>query len=222
MRSREHDDRLLSRNEQTRSWTAPVPDFTVMPRVGTEPSSKAGWYDSSRSSRGAESRIRVEWDTRDSVNNRLWADTMAAGAKTVTSAMLAEHQSAGAETMMPSAGRQDYRHYHESSAHIGAPMRVAAGGAATGLPGMLERPGIPRAGVWFDTAAMDTSNAIRDVRGVIRENNMGRGDDAAARIQERVFQNQWMTPDTLRTIVDARLGAAESLRPRQDDWRKPV
>jgi hypothetical protein len=86
---------------------------------------------------------------------------------------------------------------------------------------MLERPGIPRAGVWFDTSAMDTSNAIRDVRGVIRENNMGRGDDAAARIQERVFQNQWMTPDTLRTIVDARLGAAESLRPRQDDWRVP-
>ena len=66
---------------------------------------------------------------------------------------------------------------------------------------------------------MDNQNAIRDVRGVIRENNLGRGDDVAARLEQRTFQNQWMTPDTLRTIVDARLGAAEALRPSHDDWR---
>ena len=196
----------MGRNEQTRSWAAPLPDLTVLPRVGAEP------------------RIRAEWDTRDSLNHRLWADTMATGAKAVTSAMLLAHPSAGAETMMPSAGRQDYRHYHESGRpesgpHVGAPMAPARGGLATGLPGMLERPGVPKAGAWYDTSAMDSFNAIRDVRGVIRENNLGRADDAAARIQERTFQNQWMTQDTLRTIVDARLGAAEALRPQSDDWR---
>jgi hypothetical protein len=210
MRAREHDSRLTGRTEQTRSWAAPMPDFTVLPRVGDAP------------------RIRIEWDTRDTLNHRLWADNMASGPKAVTSAMLAAHPSAGAETMMPSAGRQDYRHYHPSGTDaigvggtgaIGAPMRPAAGGLATGLPGMLERPGMPRAGAWFDTSQMDSQNAIRDVRGVIRENNLGRGDDVAARIQERVFQNQWMTPDTMRTIVDSRLGAAEALRPSQDDWR---
>jgi hypothetical protein len=69
---------------------------------------------------------------------------------------------------------------------------------------------------------MDTSNTIRDVRGVVRENNHGRADDVAARLEQRTFQNQWMTPDTLRTIVDARLGAAAALRPTQDDWRSDV
>lgn len=190
-----------------------MPDFTVLPRVGEAP------------------RIRMEWDTRDTINHRLWADNMATGAKAVTSTMLSEHPSAGAETMMPSAGRQDYRHYHPSGTDaigvggtgaIGAPMRPAAGGLATGLPGMLERPGMPRTGAWYDHSQMDNQNAIRDVRGVIRENNLGRGDDVAARLEQRVFQNQWMTPDTLRTIVDARLGAAEALRPSHDDWRAGV
>lgn len=205
-RESEHDARLLGRNEQTRSWAAPLPDLTVMPRVGPAP------------------RVRVEWDTRDSLNHRLWADNMASGAKAVTSTMLAAHPTAGAEAMMPSSGRQDYRHYHESGrpetgAHIGAPQRSARGGIETGLPGMLERPGIPKAAAWFDPAAMDTSNAIRDVRGVVRENNGGRGADVAARLEQRTFQNQWMTPDTLSTIVEARLGAAAALRPQSDDWR---
>jgi hypothetical protein len=206
MRAREHDSRLTGRTEQTRSWAAPMPDFTMLPRVGEAP------------------RIRMEWETRDTLNHRLWADTMATGAKTVTSAMLATHQSAGAETMMPSAGRQDDRHYHQTesdTAPIGPPLRSARGGASTGLPYMLERPGIPRAAAWFDPAQMDTTNTIRDVRGVVRENNGGRSDDVAARLEQRTFQNQWMTPDTLRTIVDARLGAAEALRSAQDDWRQP-
>jgi hypothetical protein len=186
-----------------------MPDFTVLPRVGEAP------------------RIRVEWGTRDTLNHRLWADTMATGAKAVTSAMLAAHPTAGAETMMPSSGRQDYRHYHESGGvdiggHIGPPMRPARGGLATGLPGMLERPGIPKAAAWIDTSALETTNAIRDVRGVIRENNGGCGDDVAARLEQRTFQNQWMTGDTLRTIVDARLGAAAALRPQSDDWRAGV
>lgn len=205
-RESDHDTRLLGRNEQTRSWAAPLPDLTVMPRVGTQP------------------RIRMEWDTRDSINNRLWADTMATGAKNVTSAMISAHPSAGAERMMPAAGRQDQRHYHESGrpetgAHVGAPLRQARGGLETGLPGMLERPGIPKAATWFDPASMDTHNAIRDTRGVVRENNGGRSDDVAARLEQRAFQNQWMTTDTLRTIVDARLGAAVALRPQSDDWR---
>lgn len=208
-RQTEHDARLMGRNEQTRSWAAPLPDLSVLPRVGEAP------------------RIRVEWDTRDSLNHRLWADTMATGAKAVTSAMLAEHPTAGAATMAPSSGRQDYRHYHESGRpesgpHVGRSMAPARGGLATGLPYMLERPGIPKAGAWFDTAAQDTFNAARDVRGVVRENNGGRADDVAARLEQRTFQNQWMTPDTLQTIVEARLGAAAALRPQSDDWRSGV
>lgn len=208
-REAELDSRLMGRNEQTRSWAAPLPDLTVMPRVGPAP------------------RVRVEWDTRDSLNHRLWADTMATGAKAVTSTMLLAHPTAGAETMMPAAGRQDYRHYHESGrpetgGHVGAPQHPARGGLETGLPGMLERPGIPKAAAWFDTSAMDTHNAIRDVRGVVRENNGGRGDDVAARLEQRTFQNQWMTPNTLQTIVEARLGAAAALRPQSDDWRAGV
>lgn len=92
--NREHDVRIQGREAQTRSWAAPIPDppkFDI--RDGT--------------------RQRMEWDTRETINNRLWSDTMTAGPKMVMSAMLASHPTRGAETMNPVTSRDDHRPYRD-------------------------------------------------------------------------------------------------------------
>jgi hypothetical protein len=92
--NREHDVRIQGREEQNRSWAAPIPvppKFEI--RDGT--------------------RQRMEWDTRETINNRLWSDTMTAGPKMVMSAMLAAHPTRGAETMNPVTSRDDHRPYRD-------------------------------------------------------------------------------------------------------------
>jgi hypothetical protein len=208
MRATQHDSRLSAREAQSRSWAAPLPDFTALPRVGEGP------------------RIRMEWETRDTMNSRLWADLQVTGPKAVTSAMLAAHPTAGAEAWMPSAGRLDRRSYGESVAGAEAVRWTSAGsvGGPAGvgfdhMPGIQPRPVVPAAGAW--TAGVDPTgpNAARELRGVVKEELGGRGEDAAGRMMERSFQNQWMSREDQQRIVGAQLAAAEALRPAVDDFR---
>lgn len=212
MRAAQHDSRLLEREAQSRSWAAPMPDFTVLPRVGAEP------------------RTRLEWETRDTMNNRLWADLQATGPKAVSSGMLAEHPTAGAEPWMPSAGRLDRRSFgvtpivEEVGGQHGiwqstAPIGGAQGVGFAHMPGVLERPTPPGHGAW--TTGMDAAGfgAVREMRGVIKETLSGRAEDSAGRVAERLFQNQWMTREDQQRIVGAQLAAAEALRPGSDDYR---
>jgi hypothetical protein len=208
MRATQHDARRSARGEQDRSWAAPLPDFTALPRVGEGP------------------RVRMEWETRDTMNSRLWADLQVSGPKAVTTAMLAAHPTAGAEAWMPTAGRLDRRSYGEAAAGAEA-VRWPSGGAIGGpggvgfshMPGVLERPGLPAAGAW--TAGVDSAgpNAARELRGVVKEDIGGRGEDAAGRMMERSFQNQWMSRTDQQRVVGAQLAAAEALRPTVDDFR---
>ncbi len=208
MRSAQHDSRLTAREAQNRSWAAPLPDFTALPRVGEGP------------------RIRMEWETRDTMNSRLWADMQASGPKAVTSAMLAAHPTAGAESWMPAAGRLDRRSYGESAAVAEAVRWVGAGsvGGPAGvgfghMPGVQERPVVPRMEAWLAGVDAAAPNAAREVRGVVKEELGGRGEDAAGRMMERSFQNQWMTREDQQRIVGSQLAAAEALRPAVDDFR---
>ena len=62
----------------------------------------------------SEYRQRLEWETRDTMNQRMLADTFATGAKVITPAMLAAHPTQGAWVMNPSASRQDQRPYNRA------------------------------------------------------------------------------------------------------------
>lgn len=212
MRATQHDARRSAREEQSRGWAAPLPDFTVLPRVGEAP------------------RTRLEWDTRDTMNNRLWADMEVTGPKAVTSAMLAAHPTAGAEAWMPTAGRLDRRSYvgwgDPTESHHGVwgaagttPVGGAQGVGFSHMPGAQERPTVPAYGAW--TMGVDAAgvNAAREMRGVVKETMAGREEDASARASERLFQNQWMTRDDQQRIVGTQLAAAEALRPAVDDFR---
>jgi len=201
MRGAQHEQRRMDRESQTRSWAAPLPDFTAMPRVGSEP------------------RTRVEWDTRDTMNSRMWADTLSSGPHDVTAAMLAAHPTAGAHAAMPSSGRQDERPYGESAANH---WMVPGTPASLRMPGVQERPNAPPHSVfqnsWFSGVPVD-GDVSREMRGVVKETNVGRSMDAAGRYMERTFQNQWMPSEVRQGIVAAQLKAAEALRPTSDDYR---
>jgi hypothetical protein len=205
MYGRQTDQRLLDREAQTRGWTAPVPDVTAVPRMGSEP------------------RIRLEWDTRDTANNRLWANMVDTGAKEVTTAALAAHPTAGASPMMPSAARQDFREYGTGARWEGVVGAALAAPPDPRVAGVRTRPVEPPGSLFqnawmngFDVEGGDTS---RELRGVVREDLAGRSEDSAGRILERTFENQWMSPATRAAVLHSQMDAAARLRPQQDDWR---
>jgi hypothetical protein len=194
------DQRLLDREAQTRGWAAPLPDFTVMPRAN-EPI-----------------RQRVEWDTRDTMNNRLWSDMQVTGPKAVTATMLAQHPTAGANPMMPTAGRQDPRSYVTGPSYFPDAQPIRPGEARQ------KRPQLPPQSLYQNAWTTDLDidgdhrNVAREVRQVVTEENYWRNEDAGARIMERTFQHQWIPQQVTNHIVNSQLDAAERLRPTQDDY----
>ncbi len=194
--------RLLDREAQTRSWAAPLPDFAAMPRY-TEPA-----------------RMRAEWDTRDTMNHRLWSDTMSAGAKAVTPTMLAHHPTQGVDMNMPAVSRQDPRSY------VTGPVYYPDAPAIRPGEQIQQRPMVPARSMFQNawTTELDMEghapNMAREMRAVVKEENRFRMEDSSARMMDRMFQHQWNLPAP--TNLQEQLQAAEALRPKQDDYRVPM
>lgn len=191
-----------ARELQNRSFAAPLPDLSRLPRVGDTP------------------RMRVEWDTRDTMNNRLWSDLQVTGPLAVTSAALAAHPTGGAQITEPSLARQDVRGY--SAAGFGASSYFPDTPAAR--PGALPSPTTLPSRSLFEnqfTSSLDTDhNTAREFRGVVKEENRTRGEDVTSRTMERMFQHQWLSPQASTNVVLTQLEAAERLRPSMDDYRQ--
>ena len=209
--------RLLEREEQTRSWAAPMPDFTSMPRFGTDV------------------RVRYEWETRDTINNRMWDNMIDMGSKEVTPTMLASHPTAGAAAVMPSVSRQDLRHYSagpEWEAERTQRREPTGAEQSSGrlqpmdprMPGVQERPMPPSHSLfqnaWMDDVNTEGGGSARELRGVVRETHRGWAEDSAGRISARTFQNQWTSRGDVNNIVLAQIDAAERLRPSTDDFSR--
>ena len=190
--SPDHDARLQGREAQSRGWSAPVPSIQTFgaPVV----------------------RQRLEWETRDTINNRLWADTMEAGPKAVTTAMLAEHVSQGAMTMNPSSSRHDDRPYHHQTPYF------------PDATGPLERPRLPAKSLfqnpWSAGYDIENGDITRELRGAVKEDNRFLSNDVSARMAGRTFEHQWIPPTVTRAIAERKIDAAEMLRPSHDDYRK--
>jgi hypothetical protein len=193
MRSQQFEQRLSAREQQTRGWLAPLPDYTMVPRAS------------------AGVRIRQEWDTRDTMNNRLWTDTLSAGPKAVTAEMIAAHPSAGAETTMPAVSRQDTRTYTESPSFFP--------NANQG-----QRPRLPPTSVFQNPALsgfnVEGGDVVRELRSSVKEVSHGLVEDRSNRLLSRAFEHQWIPAEATNKMVDAKILAAEMLRPAQDDYRR--
>jgi hypothetical protein len=193
--SPEHMNRLAGREQQTRGWAAPLPPvFERTPVVDGI-------------------RQRMEWETRDTINNRLWADTISAGPKLVTDKMLAAHPSHGAETMTPAASRTDNRPY------------VVSGPAYFPSPAdPTERPVLPPNSLfvnpWSTGFNVENGDVAKELRGVVKEDNRFLVDNVSNRIVGRTFEHQWIPPADTRTIAERKIDVSELLRPSQDDYRQ--
>jgi hypothetical protein len=188
-----------ARELQSRSFAAPLPDFSQMPRTTEAP------------------RLRVEWETRDTMNNRLWSDMQVTGPLVVTSAALAAHPTGGAHVSQPSLARQDVRGY---AAPGYFPDAAAPRPGSTSLP---VAPVLPARSLFENpwTSSLDTDhNTAREFRGAVKEENRSRGDEVTSRTMERMFQHQWISPQGSKDVVLSQMAAAERLRPAQDDYRQ--
>ena len=188
-----------ARELQNRSFAAPLPDFSQMPRTTEAP------------------RMRVEWDTRDTMNNRLWSDLQTTGPMVVTSANLASHPTGGAQMTTPSLARQDVRGY---TAPGYFPDAATMRPGPTALP---VAPTLPARSLFENpwTSTLDTDhNTAREFRGVVKEENRSRGDEVTSRTMERMFQHHWVSPSASKDVVLSQMAAAERLRPAMDDYRR--
>jgi len=193
--SPEHMNRLCSREEQTRGWAAPLPPV----------------FERSPITEGV--RQRMEWETRDTINNRLWADTMSTGSKLVTEQMLATHPSRGADVMAPSAARNDDRPYQVNGpAYFPSPADPSA------------RPTLPPKSLfqnkWANGCDVERGDIGKELRGVVKEDNRFLVDNTWERLAGRTFEHQWIPPADTRTIAERKIEASELLRPSQDDYRQ--
>ena len=199
MRARQHDDRIADRALQSRGWAAPLPSPDTLSRVGEEP------------------RMRMEWDTRDTMNNRMWDAVVQTGSKAVTPAMLAAHPTGGANVQMPTASRKDERCWTPSETAATPYFPNGSRSQAT-----IQTP--PTSSLykspWFAGMDVDKGDATRELRSVIREDHRFRGEDTSSRITGRMFHTLWIPNADAAQIVAAQLEASDKLRFGADDWRQ--
>lgn len=195
MRAASHQNRIDQRQQQNRSWAGPMFDQTALPRF------EGG------------ARVRAEWDTRGTMNNRIWTNTMVGGAKQVSSEMLGAHPTNGTWVGNPQDARKDKREWYagQSAAHAGSYFPDVAGAG--------ERPRLPDSSLQHNPYLSgwdpESADTMRELRGVVKESNAWTMEDAAVRVQQRTFQHQWLPGRGV-----AQLEAAERLRPQSDDFRQ--
>lgn len=184
-----HQQRLDDRMGQNKGWAAPLPDFASMPRANEAV------------------QQRVEVDTRAAINTRFWENVQISGPTAVSAASLATHPTHGAWDQAPSQTRHDKREWTSGAAPPYFPDAHEAGKRAT----------LPSSSLWsnphFDGWNPESTDTMRELRFVVKEENRFRGDDASLRATQRQFEHQWRP-----SVSVEQLAAAERLRPTQDNF----
>jgi len=160
-------------------------------------------------------RTRLEWDTRDTANNRLFQNMQVAGTKTVTSAMLAEHPTRGAEPFMPTASKYDTNQYSSGGFYPDSSAFPSASG-------QVERPRLPR----LDSsnpylASLNIENPqtlIREIKHSVVEDTRFRTDDVDSRIINRVFTDRLIPTEMRTSIVERQVAASELFTASNQVW----
>jgi len=157
-----------------------MPDMSTLSRVGDAP------------------RLRAEWNTRDTINNRAWS----------ISATEPSGTSGTSGAPPPAPSRQDTRFWGPDDT-----IRLFPGAS---LP---TRPGLPATSLqqttWLDGMDRAGQDVTRELRGIVKEGI--RAEDTAARLSQRFFEHQWIPETQTAQRVSDQLAAAEQLRFK--DWR---
>jgi len=204
--------RLASREAQTRAWAAPLPDIGVLNRT------PINGQDTAMLSNGLATnwlpRQRLEWETRDTMSNRIWTNMMEMAPQRVSTEMLATHPTEGANMNQPQAARTDERPYT-------AAQEVAY---FPDSPEPLERPRLPAKNLFQNPWALgydiEGGNITRELRATVKENNRFLTENTSLRIAGRTFEHQWVPAEATKAIANQKIEASELLRPGQDNFRE--
>ena len=154
-------------------------------------------------------RIRREGNARDTTNSRLWDSFHATPPLVTSSEVVKETEGPRFMDMNPISSRLNAVNYRRQVDYFP--------NAADPPPSTFSaNPYLQR----MDSEGSDARNIIREVRGAVVEDNRDRQVDASRLLTERQFYDRWMPP---KTAVDiGSIEAYELLRPKRDDWEKPV
>lgn len=142
---------------------------------------------------------RLEWDTKETANNRIWALTTP---QTVLGPM--------PMFFAPSSSRTDVRPYNRTTEYF---PDTKAG----------ERPRLPNSlfkNPWADGYDVESGDVARELRGAVREERGG--PDVFHRLAGRTFEHQWIPTEATNAIAAQKIEASLLLRPAQDDFRKEM
>ena len=167
----------------------------------------------------ASARIRVEPNTRDAINSRLWEsiqyDTKSPNSEDIKLAISPVYQD-----MNPLSGRTSSNNYNQQPQFFPDPPRPSTrGGNAAPAAKPVQQPGLSQ-NTYLQRldAEQDARNIPREMRSAIYEDNREREVDAARLLSERQFSSRFLPDDQAEKA--AAIQAYELLRPKTDDYNK--
>jgi hypothetical protein len=199
----EKQTRMAERTNQTTGWNPPLHDPTQI----NIPIS-------------ASARIRLEPNTRDAINSRIW-ESIQYDTKSPNTDEIATATSPVFQDMNPINSRTTTNSYNQQAQYFPDPPRPATGPNSIPKPaadpklnsGLANNPYLQRL-----DPTQDARNIPRELRGAVSEDNREREVDAARILCERQFTYRFIPED--QSIKIASLQAYELLRPKTDDYNK--
>ena len=167
----------------------------------------------------ASARIRVEPNSRDAINSRIWEsiqyDTKSPNSEDIKVAISPVYQD-----MNPLSARTSSNNYNQQPQFFPDPPRPSArDGVASPAVKPVQQPGLTQ-NTYLQRldAEQDARNIPREMRSAVYEDNREREVDAARLLSERQFSSRFLPDDQAEKA--AAIQAYELLRPKTDDYNK--
>ena len=134
---------------------------------------------------GSSPRVRIEWNTKETINRRQLAYIQETGSQKITSAMIAEHPTNGAHIMVPINTRKDVGSYKKTDYFPDSPTP-------------FERPKLPPRSLfrnpWLNDFDIESGDVIQELKGVVKEDNRFLTEIVQRGFAKRTWSHHWLTP----------------------------
>lgn len=161
----------------------------------------------------ASARIRVEPNTRDAINARIW-ESLKYDVKEPNSMEIASASSPIVQDNNPISARGSTQNYNKQSQFFPDPPRTRDSvGPIKQDPGLIKNSYLQRL-----DPVNDGRNIPREMRSAVYEDNLDRQMDASKILAERQFSHRYL-PEQQAAAVQS-IQAYELLRPKTDDYNK--
>jgi hypothetical protein len=180
-----------------------------------------------KSTDGAGIRIRMEPNSRDTMNSRIYEAMPYSSSRTISTGDFSRNSRPIAQDMNPIDSRRSVGNYKQSIEFFPTPdpIQTSLGfqpqTSNIKLPERLEsNPYLQRL-----DAANEPRQIVRELRSAVTEDNREKYIDFSQRLADRSFSHHWIQPQEAQTQQMTNLQAYELLKPKIDDfstdWHRP-